>query len=214
LLELPTSGRALHVHRFRLPLARLRVEVVDLEYKRLLGDALESADLVVNGGYWGWGRSGQRVLIGLVSAGGHQYAPLRRALDGGVLLLHRETASIRASRGFSGPAAPDLAIQCRPRLLSDGALVANLDSHGRAARTAVCTRDGGRMLEVYLSDPDELGPSLYDLARWLLVQGCEHALNLDGGPSTAAAYREHGRTVRLGPGRELPYALRFRYQAR
>jgi len=210
-LEMPLGGHPLSVHRFRLPVAGLHSEVVDLGYERPVVDALGNADVVVNGGYWGWTSTERRTLIGLVSANGKQWSPLRNALNGGVLVLHEGKASIAPSRGYRGPEHPDLAIQCSPRLVVAGAVVANLNTHSRAARTAVCVRDAGTTLDIYVTDPEQLGPSLHDLATWLVGQGCEHALNLDGGPSTAAAFRESGHVVRVGPGVELPYALRFRY---
>jgi hypothetical protein len=213
-LELALPGRphsSLRVHRFRLPMHKLHVEVVDLHYERLVADALEDGAVVVNGGYWGFGNNQRRVLVGLLNNAGKELSPLRAGLDGGVLVLDHGKAKITASRGYAGPSAPDLALQCSPRLLSDRTIVPKLNADRRAARTAVCVRDAGATLDVYLTDPAQLGPSLYDFASWLLAQGCEHALNLDGGPSTAAAYREDGRVVKLGPGRELPYALRFRY---
>jgi hypothetical protein len=211
LLEMRLGAQPLRVHRFRLPLAGLHAEVVDLAYQRLVVDALGDADVVVNGGYWGWNSAERRTLIGLVNANGKQWSPLRNALNGGVLVLHQGKANIAPSRGYQGPEKPDLAIQCSPRLVAAGAVVANLNTHSRAARTAVCVRDAGNTLDIYVTDPEQLGPSLHDLAEWLLGQGCEHALNLDGGPSTAAAFHEAGHVVRIGPGEELPYALRFRY---
>ncbi|MET0385588.1 MAG: phosphodiester glycosidase family protein [Polyangiales bacterium] len=212
-LALTSETRRVPVHRFRLPVQGLAVEVVDLSYERVLHDALEDADLVVNGGFWGWVDAGRRTLIGLVSAGGRELSPLRHALDGGVLALHEGKARITASRGYRGPRGSQpvtLALQCRPRLLVDGALVNKLDTRGHAARTAVCVRDAGATLDVYATDPRTLGPTLAELGQFLLAQGCEQALNLDGGPSTAAAFREQGEVVRIGAGRELPYALRFR----
>jgi hypothetical protein len=213
-LDMPLGAQPLRVHRFRLPLAGLHAEVVDLAYERPVVDALGNADVVVNGGYWGWTAAERRTLIGLVSANGKQWSPLRNALNGGVLVVHGGKASIAPSRGYQGPDHPDLAIQCSPRLVAAGAVVDKLNTHSRAARTAVCVRDSGATLDIYVTDPDQLGPSLHDLAEWLLRQGCEHALNLDGGPSTAAAFHEAGHVVRIGPGVELPYALRFRYTSR
>lgn len=210
-LDMPLGAHPLHVHRFRLPLAGLHAELVDLGYERTVADALGDADVVVNGGYWGWTQDERRTLIGLVHANGKRWSPLRNALNGGVLVLHQGKASIAPSRDFHGPENPDLAIQCSPRLVASGAVIANLNAHSRAARTAVCVRDAGATLDLYVTDPEQLGPTLRDLAEWLRGQGCEHALNLDGGPSTAAAFREAGRLVRVGPGVELPYALRFRY---
>lgn len=208
---MPLPDRGPRVHRFRLPVASLRAEVVDLQYRTSLADALGDADVIINGGYWGFAHDARRVLIGLVHAGGRELSPLRRQLDGGVLVLSGGLASIQPSRGYQKPSNLDLAVQCSPRLLAAGSVIPKLKEQGRAARTAVCVRDGGKTLDLYLTEPRDLGPSLSDLAQFLLAQGCEYALNLDGGPSTAAGYREQGQLIRVGPGRELPYALRFSY---
>ena len=213
-LKMQLPDRSPRVHRFRLPLTNLKVDVVDLKYETPVGDALGDADLVINGGYWGYANSGKRVIIGLLHANGKQWAPLRSSLDGGVLTLHQAKASVAASKGYQGPTNPELAVQCSPRLVQGGGLIPNLKTKGRAARTAVCARDAGNTLDVYLTEPDDLGPNLQDFGRWLVAQGCEHALNLDGGPSTAAAYREGGRVVRIGAGEALPYAIRFKYAQR
>jgi uncharacterized protein YigE (DUF2233 family) len=181
-----------------------------LRYERPGADALGAGDVVVNGGYWGWTSAGKRRLIGLVVAAGKELSPLRAALDGGVFTLRAGKASVAASRGYKTPEHADVAIQCKPRLVEARALVPNLNAHKRAARTGVCVRDGGDTLDLYLTEPDDLGASLYDFGRFLVEQGCEDALNLDGGPSTAAGYREHGKLVRVGPGLALPYALRFK----
>jgi len=210
LLQMSLPDRTTRVHRFRLPTAGLRAEVVDLQYRTLLGDALGDADLVVNGGYWGFGRDARRVLIGLLHVGGQELSPLRKTLDGGVLVLSRGIASIQPSRGYQKPADVDLAVQCSPRLVAAGSVIPKLKEQGGAARTGACVRDAGKTLELYLTEPRDRGPSLSQFAGFLVAQGCEHALNLDGGPSTAAAFREQGEVVRVGAGRELPYALRFR----
>jgi exopolysaccharide biosynthesis protein len=199
------------VHRFRLPVAGLRVSVVDLGYTRPLGDVLGDADLVINGGYWGWIDERRRTLIGLLVSGGKQLSPLRETLKGGVLTLHAGRASISGSHGYTLPRGADLALQCRPRLIVDRGVLPGLNATTQAARTAACVRDGGATLDMYVTDPDGQGTTLDALARWLLAEGCDHALNLDGGPSTAAAFHERGEVVRLGPGERLPYALRFRY---
>lgn len=213
-LKLQLPDRSPRVHRFRLPMTGLKVDVVDLKYQTPVADALGDADLVINGGYWGYANAGKRVIIGLLHAGGKQWAPLRSSLDGGVLTLHQAKASVAPSKGYQVPANPDLAVQCSPRLVQGRALIPNLKTKGRAARTAVCVRDAGNTLDVYLTEPEDLGPNLHDFGRWLLAHGCEHALNLDGGPSTAAAYREGGRVVRIGAGEALPYAIRFKYAER
>jgi hypothetical protein len=204
--------RAARIHRFRLSVERLHAEVIDLRYTTPLADALGDGDLIVNGGFWGWHKAQRRVL-GLLASRGRLISPLRAALDGGVLLVHAGQASIVPSRRFNEPQGVDLAVQCRPRLLQAGKIIPDLNAEGRAARTAVCVRESGRTLDVYVTQPEDTGPSLQELGLWLATQGCEHALNLDGGPSTAAAFRDNGQLVRIGAGRELPYALRFSYGA-
>jgi hypothetical protein len=211
LLTAPSARGASRVHRFRLPLAGLAVSVVDLRYELPLAEALGDGDLVVNGGYWGWIDERRRTLIGLLVAGGKQLSPLRAALNGGVLTIDGGKASISPSAGYKAPRHADLALQCRPLLVVDRTITTGLNASAHAQRTAACVRDGGATLDLYVTDHDGPGTTLDALARWLLGEGCDQALNLDGGPSTAAAFRERGEVVKLGPGERLPYALRFRY---
>jgi hypothetical protein len=70
------------------------------------------------------------------------------------------------------------------------------DDGQRAERTALCLRDDGRTIDVVIAKSPEGGPSLFALARYLARTGCDDALNLDGGPSTGAAWRE-GDSVRV-----------------
>lgn len=211
-LRVPTSEEPSRIHRLRLRLAQLRVDVVDLRFTTPLGDALGEGDLIVNGGFWEWHKTERRAM-GLLAAGGKQLSPLRAALDGGVLLVAGGRARIVPSRAFAEPLSVDLALQCRPRLTHERKVIPELNARARAARTAVCVREGGNTLDVYVSEPDDLGPTLQELGQFLTGQGCEYALNFDGGPSTAAAFREKGKVVRIGPGLELPYAVRFTYAA-
>jgi hypothetical protein len=211
LVVMPAAQRSARLHRFRLPLAGLQVSVVDLHYERPLADALGDADLVVNGGYWGWLDERRRTLVGLLVAGGKQLSPLREGLNGGVLTLHEGRAAISASRGYTVPKNTDLALQCRPRLIVDRGVATGLNKSALAQRTAACVRPGGTALDIYVTDPEEPGATLDALARWLIREGCDNALNLDGGPSSAAAFHERGQIVKLGAGERLPYALRFKY---
>lgn len=211
LVMVPSAHGSSRLHRFRLPLAGLQVSVVDLGYQRPLADALGDADLVVNGGYWGWLDERRRTLIGLLVAGGKQLSPLRERLSGGVLTLHDQRASISASHGYTLPNDAALALQCRPLLVVNRSVTTGLNKSARSQRTAACVRGAGATLDLYITDPEEPGATLDALARWLLREGCDHALNLDGGPSSAAAFHERGQVVRLGAGERLPYALRFKY---
>jgi hypothetical protein len=125
-------------------------------------------------------------------------------------MVQQGRARIARAAGLSvKPQGVELAVQCRPRLVESNHVVPQLSTEGRAARTAVCVRDGGQTLDAYLSDPRDRGPTLAELGMWLAAQGCTDALNLDGGPSTAAVFRGDQGISTLGPGVFLPYSIRF-----
>jgi len=93
--------------------------------------------------------------------------------------------------------------------------VANVksDDKKRAERTALCTRDGGKVIEVVVvrgsDDGESPGPSLFALAAHLVERGCESALNLDGGPSTGAAWKEGGDVKLLAPRGPVRHVIAF-----
>jgi len=58
-------------------------------------------------------------------------------------------------------------------------------------------------------DPADRGPTLAELGDWLAAEGCVDALNLDGGPSTAAAFHRENGVLNIGTGVHLPYSIRF-----
>jgi uncharacterized protein YigE (DUF2233 family) len=148
-------------------------------------------------------------MIGLVVSQGKELSPLRKKLAGGLLVVEPRRARIVPSKGAQLGPDVQVAVQCRPRLVERGKPVADLNASARATRTAVCVRDHGAVLDVLLTDPRELGPSLAGLAGYLAADGCNDALNLDGGPSTAAGFRQPKGVLRVGLGFGLPYSIRF-----
>jgi uncharacterized protein YigE (DUF2233 family) len=136
----------------------------------------------------------------------------------GLLFVRAHTADMLAATDPL-PLEPslDLAVQCGPRLVErDRTVGITRDNGARFARTAACVRDGGRTLDFVLSwlasDPMR-GPGLLAFARLLAqpspvgdAQGCERALNLDGGPSTGVFMRGAASATHapLGP---VPFAL-------
>lgn len=203
------AGKTSRTHRFRVRLAEVRTEVTDLGFTLPVSGSLGDAKLAINGGYWEW-HMGKPRMIGWVVSGGTQLSPLRKKLDGGVLIVQQGRARIARSAGLAVKTqGVELAVQCRPRLVESSKVVPELNSSGRALRTAVCIRDGGRTLDAYLSEPRDRGPTLAELGQWLATEGCTDALNLDGGPSTAAAFRDAKGVVKIGPGTGLPYSIRF-----
>jgi hypothetical protein len=96
--------------------------------------------------------------------------------------------------------ATDFAVQCRPRLVVDGHNNLASDTGRRAARTALCLRDAGQMLDlVVVPAEQDAGPTLYELAEALIAHGCHDALNLDGGPSTGAFWNDPSGSGALAP---------------
>lgn len=165
-----------------------------------------SAGVVVNGGYF------DRLQLpkGLVVVDGVRQSAFRPDLGGGVVTLDRGRARfVQHDAETFLPVHHDavFAVQGYPRLVVDSEVNIARDTGRRAARTALCLREGGRVLEVWVvpAEPAE-GPTLFALAHELRDAGCEDALNLDGGPSTAARWAG-GHLPPRGP---LPYALHFR----
>jgi uncharacterized protein YigE (DUF2233 family) len=203
------DGKPTRIHRFRIPLAQMRAEVTDLGFKLPVSAGLGSATLAINGGYWEW-HLGKPRMIGWVVSNGTQLSPLRKKLDGGVLIVQQARARIARAAGLAlKTQGVELAVQCRPRLVDSSKVIPELNTEGRAPRTAVCIRDAGRTLDAYLSEPRDRGPTLAELGQWLVAEGCSEALNLDGGPSTAAAFRDGDGVLKIGAGVGLPYAIRF-----
>jgi uncharacterized protein YigE (DUF2233 family) len=196
------DGRTYRMHTFRVSLAHARLEVVDLRMSRALDEVLRSrgASLVINGGFFGT----QGEPEGMVVSGGRLVSPFLSRIGGGIVATSEGVAHLLDAEAPPAADAADFALQCRPRLVVDRAVNIRRDDGNRADRTALCLRDGGRTLDVVVArTDDELGregPTLFHFARALARSGCEQALNLDGGPSTGAAWRE-GRRVRFLPPR-------------
>jgi hypothetical protein len=195
------------LHRFRIPLAKARLSFVDLHYQTALINKLGDHRLIINGGYWAYQGSAKKIQ-GLLVVNSTPLAPRANNLNGGVL-------EIRASKGRLLPSDQPLettdatlAIQCSPRLVDQGRVIPKLESARLAARTALCLRDQGTTLDAYLTH-DDTRTTLAELGSFLVAEGCESALNLDGGPSTAAAFRDGEQLLTIGLGEALPYGLAF-----
>jgi hypothetical protein len=186
--EASESGESFFAERWSTSLETVDIEIHDLHMTRDLGDALraDGALLAVNGGFFGVGGD----PIGLAVTGGTALSRIAPQLSGGVIVVEDGRASLVESESFDGGAHPSFAIQCRPRLVVRGVPNVKRDDGQRAERTGLCLRDGGRIVDVVVAKSPEGGPSLFALARYLARTGCDDALNLDGGPSTGAAWRE------------------------
>jgi hypothetical protein len=207
------EGRTYALHRFRFDLARTRIDVEDLAFQSPLRSALERrrATLAVNGGFW----DTERQPEGLTIDGERRIGELSASIGGGLLVVDGGRARILdvTAPGFEPVTHADLALQCMPRLVADGAVIAR-NTRRPADRTAICLRDEGRTLDVYVARTDDPmghgGPSLFQLATKLREEGCEDALNLDGGGSTGVAWFAPGDRVRdLPPRTDLRVVLFF-----
>jgi uncharacterized protein YigE (DUF2233 family) len=199
---------------FVMPLDRYDVRIDDVGMTTDLEGVLRKAggEVAVNGGFFD---KANRAL-GLAISGGKQLSPLARSLSGGVLVSDGERARLFETESFSlsteDRERTRFAIQCRPRLVVGGAPNVKSDDGKRSERTALCLREGGRTIEIVLAharDNESSGPSLFLFARWLAGHGCEDALNLDGGPSTGAAWREDGQIRSMPPRGPVRHAVIF-----
>ena len=201
----------LQVFSFRV--AEARFEVVDLGMGRDLQGALarNHASLAINGGYFAPSTEAE----GLVFAGGETLSPFSPSLGGGVLVIRGGRAAILDATGFSPPRDAELAIQAKPRLVVGSAVNVRSDDGRKAERTALCVRDEGRTLEAitaYGKGPSPGGPTLTLLAEMLASRGCEEALNLDGGPSTGAAWQGAERVEARPPRAAIRHAITVRLE--
>jgi hypothetical protein len=201
---LPLKRGDAQVHHFSIPLAHAEISFVDLKYETPLVEALGTHDLVMNGGYWGY-REQERVIEGLLLVNGQKLAPAHP--HGGVLEVRGGKARVVRGEEYTPLPETALALQCSPRLVDGGELIPKLEALKRAPRTALCVGAERAVLSAYLT---ESAITLPEFAAFLRAQGCKEALNLDGGPSTAAVARSAEGELKVGRGLSLPYGIGFR----
>lgn len=198
-----TRGRSFRLLRWRVRLDRMQLDLAPIDRRETIADALRrtSSTLVVNGMFF----DHVGATMGLAVAGGAVQGEGRISpvIGGGVLMVRDGRASLHWSEGFELPAGAEFAVQAKPVLVMDGEIAPLRSSVQPADRTALCIRNQGRVVDVYVARSAHPrargGPTLRMLARTLVDAGCEAALNLDGGRSTGAAWREGRRTVVLAP---------------
>ena len=144
---------------------------------------------------------------------GRTLSPFVPALGGGVLVVRGGRAEVVDATSFSPPTEADFAIQARPRLVVGSTVNLRGDDGRKAERTALCVRDDGRRIEAILAHgkgPLPGGPTLTMLAEMLASRGCEGALNLDGGPSSGAAWQGEERVEVRSPRAAIRHAVTIR----
>lgn len=167
-------------------------------------------DLVINGGFF----DDQKKALGLTMSNGIRLSALAKKMSGGIVAIAGDgkRAELFETETFDPPDGLKFAVQCRPRLVVRGQANVKSDDGQRSERTALCLRDGGKTVEAILVRGGEGGPSLFTLGKWLVTHGCEDALNLDGGPSTGAAWRDEGSGEKklLAPRGPIRHAIVFK----
>ncbi|MFK7986666.1 MAG: phosphodiester glycosidase family protein [Sandaracinaceae bacterium] len=204
------DGETYRLFRWRVPLADVHIGIEDVQMRRSFRALLHGADLVINGGFY----DPQRRAEGLVVVDSEERVPFDERIGGGVLAVSNGVATLHdAEAPLALPTSLDFAIQCRPRLVVDSQNNIARGTPPTAARTALCIRDAGRTLDVIVArrfpSRGRAGPRLYDLAALLVADGCEQALNLDGGPSTGVAWRDGDRFRQMRPERGVRHAITF-----
>lgn len=166
--------------RWSFQLDQVEVQVLDLGPDPL--HLPEGALLAINGGFFDRDFEAE----GYVVSKGEVISEWDVDIGGGVITGRDGRAEQHDGEVFVTPRdPPEWAIQAKPRLVVNGALNIRSDTGLRAARTALCLKNEGRELMVAVIPAEESeGPTLYELGQQLVREGCEEALNLDGGPST------------------------------
>lgn len=204
------DARSYDVKTWRMPLERYEIAIEDTGMTTAVDDVLErtGADLAVNGGFF----DENHKPLGLTLSNGVQLSPLAKKLSGGIVAVDAKRAQLFATEAFVQPEGTRFAVQCRPRLVVSGQPNVRSDDGKRSERTALCLRDGGRTIDVVIVRGEEGGPSLFALGNWLSAYGCEDALNLDGGPSTGAAWRDEATNEKklLAPRGPIRHAIVFK----
>ncbi len=203
------GGRTMQVQRFSFAIDSLDLRAVDLGMTRDLVGALGSrGTLAVNAGFF----TPENENEGLLVAEGRAITPWLESLGGGVLTIENDRARLEAGEEYAATTTPVFAIQSKPRLIVDRQINIRTDDGRRADRTALCIPSGGSRLEVFIAranDDSGEGPTLQEFAIILARAGCEQALNLDGGPSTGAAWRDTEGVRGSPPRGPLRYAIVF-----
>lgn len=196
-----TAGEDHEVIAFHVALDRARVTIADVAMSTDLESVLAKTggSLAVNAGFF----EVDTLPEGLAVSEGRELSAKSLVLGGGVVAIAGRRARLFAVEEYAPPEGLDFAVQCRPRLVVGGAQHVKKDDGRAAERTALCLRDGGARLDVVLARGPSRGdgPTLSAWSALLAARGCEGALNLDGGPSTGAAWREGG-SIRSSPPRE------------
>jgi hypothetical protein len=108
----------------------------------------------------------------------------------------------------------DLQVRPRPEGCASAIVRFRVNADGRRApRTAICIKERGLEMEVVVAGLEgRPEPTLRELAEELAQDGCEEALNLDGGPSSGWASRADGGITFDSPRAPVRHAVVVRHR--
>jgi len=180
------AGEPLVVDTFTFSLSEVSLSIADVGATRDLAKTLKSKEdlLTINAGFF----DERDAPIGLSRSGKVQLSAFAPKLSGGVLEVDKGAATLFETESYDVSRTPEVAVQCRPRLVVAGKPNVKSDDKKRAERTSVCISRDGKRLAFSVTTNAERGPSLFALGQYLAQRGCRDALALDGGPSTGAIY--------------------------
>lgn len=207
--DIVEDARRYTVRTWSFPLDRFALTIEDVGMAKAPLAALlarTEGELAVNGGFF----DPNGKALGLAISDGAVLSRASKSMSGGMLTTDGQRAQLWEAETFVLPEGTRFGVQCKPRLVVDGALNIRRDDGHRSERTALCIRDGGHTVDVVIvrdESADTAGPSLFALGRHLVRRGCESALNLDGGPSTGVAWREEGQVKALEPRGPIRHAI-------
>lgn len=129
----------------------------------------------MNRTFVGWSRATKQTLIGYTTPATYSAYQLDFLVSGNGWLVRDGADNVNASLEF-GPIPPGAKPPSFVTLL--------------APRTAVGVKADGTVLLVVVDGIEGTsGPNLYDMAGLMISLGAQHAVNLDGGGSSTAAYQ-------------------------
>jgi hypothetical protein len=206
----PPAWGSAHGETFRVfgesfLLSSVELSIVDMHMGRSLGPVLEQAAgvLAINGGFF----DPKGAPLGLAVSRGTKLSSYSSRMSGGVLTIDAGVGRLWETETFDASVAHEFAVQCKPRLVVDSKVNIRSDDGKRSERTTLCLKKSGRELQIHVIENDDGGPSLLATAEYLKEQGCEDALNLDGGPSTGMARKVGARVESNGPRGPIRHAL-------
>ncbi len=178
--------------RASFAVADVSLTITDLQMLTRLDDVLAktSADVVVNGGFFGQGGE----PIGLAVSEGHPLSRFSPLMSGGVLWVRDGTAHLSPTEEYREPSVDFRGpVSAAARRRVAGEHPERRRTSRRADRPLPARRGADDRGRDRARRARRRGPHLPPARRRAARGGCEDALNLDGGPLTAwASPSDHG----------------------